>query len=608
MKHFLLSLACAVGLGSQASELTNPTFLKLKEVNSYWASQKDINAAALPEIQPQNERAWIKTHLQLVEQILRKRTVSHLTVSQAANRAAALDKLNGYWQEGAFPINESYSYRTPIFIDKHDNFCAVGYLVKATGFEAVSRKIALKANLAYVHDMNYPGLDKWAAAYGFTKEELAWIQPGYPPQTTFAKVGEGANGEINILYTDEANGILYAGGSFTKVDSTLSAANIAAITESNGSYTWQSLGSGVNGTVNAICTFDNKIWAGGSFTEAGGTAAAYIAYWNGASWHAAGNLMGTVKDMVVYKNQLYAINDCNTCFTAASYLVKWNGTAWDDVHYENGNFNKLFVYEGTLLIGGKFAAGTSCQQNVLQYDGDTVLPAGNCMKNEVYSFAVYSDTLLAGVKFYENGDSAVVKYLDGNTWKTYIRAASDVEPGISGAAVKALLAKNNVLCMGGEFHTSGIAMTWTNNFLANDTAAGGDENLGDFDAPVNSFALFRNKLFVAGRFVRSGPVSKVNRICAKSTLPGLETPAGIEDLPASFITVAPNPVASGASFSIASNMPLNKVQLWDISGRLAGQWGKQEDIYHLPGIAPGLYVVHATTDKGAVMKSKVIVQ
>ncbi len=608
MKHLLILVACAVSFYCRASELTNQTFLKLKAVNSQWVCQKDVDAATLPNINAQDERAWIKNHLQLVEQILRKRDIKHLTAEQAANRAIALDKLNCYWHEGAFPVNESYSCRTPIFIDAHDNFCAVGYLVKATGFEEVSRKIASRTNLAYVLEMNYPELDKWAADYGFTKDELAWIQPGYPPQTTFAKVGEGANGEINVLHTDAANGILYAGGSFTKVDSTVSAANIAAVTESNGNYTWQALGAGVNGAVNAICTFGGKVWAGGSFTEAGGSPASYIAYWQGNSWHAAGGLMGTVKDFAVYKNELYAINDCNTCFTPASYLVKWNGTSWSDIHYQNGNFNKLFVYEGTLLIGGKFTAGGSCAQNVLQYDGDTVLSAGNCLNNEVYFFAVYRDTLLAGVNFYENGDSAVVKYLDGNTWKTYIKAVSDFEQGISGLATRALLAKNNVLCIGGQFRTSGIAMTWTSNFLANDALANPDENLGEFDGPINSFALFRNKLFVAGSFTQASLAEKVNRICSKSTLPGLETPSGIEDAMVSSISVSPNPVASEASFSITSGTAFNKIQLWDISGRLSREWNNQEDVYLLSGIAPGLYVVHATSAKGVVAKSKIVVR
>ena len=132
----------------------NATYKKLTEVNKCWADQPDVRPAMLPGYAALTEREWIRTHLSLVEGILSNRNTDHLSSAQKHNRAKCLSLLHGYWLSGNFPVNEDYATRTPIFIDKYDNFCAVGYLVKATGNEQVSRMIAAKTNLAYVKEMN----------------------------------------------------------------------------------------------------------------------------------------------------------------------------------------------------------------------------------------------------------------------------------------------------------------------------------------------------------------------------------------------------------------------------------------------------------------------
>ena len=100
-------------------------FRQLVTVNQQWMFQKDINQHQLPSPVTDNPGEWIRHHLKLVEQTLRNRDVSHLTTTQASNRNRALQLLNGYWKQGNFPINDQFTYRTPIFIDRYDNFCAV---------------------------------------------------------------------------------------------------------------------------------------------------------------------------------------------------------------------------------------------------------------------------------------------------------------------------------------------------------------------------------------------------------------------------------------------------------------------------------------------------
>ena len=98
------------------------TYQKLCEVNKCWTEQQDIQQLDMPAFDARGEREWIRTHLQLVEQVLRSRSTEGLSAAQTANRLTALSHLNEYWHDGNFPINDKYSYRTPIFIDRYDNF------------------------------------------------------------------------------------------------------------------------------------------------------------------------------------------------------------------------------------------------------------------------------------------------------------------------------------------------------------------------------------------------------------------------------------------------------------------------------------------------------
>ena len=52
---------------------------------------------------------------------------------------------------------------------------------------------------------------------------------------------------------------------------------------------WTALGSGLGDRVNALALSGNDLYAVGSFTNAGGTAANHIAKWNGSSWAALGS-------------------------------------------------------------------------------------------------------------------------------------------------------------------------------------------------------------------------------------------------------------------------------------------------------------------------------
>lgn len=160
---------------------------QLLALNKYWKYQP-VDAAILREhICFDQHTDLIQLHLQLVEAHLRRQPTDHLSVTQRAKRTEGLDWLHAYWQAGQFPINNHHPGQVvPYFIDDFGTACAVGHMVRETGFGTFAEKVRQENNYAYLEDMDYPELSDWAITYGFEELELRWIQPGYSsPQVYF---------------------------------------------------------------------------------------------------------------------------------------------------------------------------------------------------------------------------------------------------------------------------------------------------------------------------------------------------------------------------------------------------------------------------------------
>ena len=121
----------------------------------------------------------LQTHLEYVERKLRNADISHLTTVQKTNRNHILNILNQYWKRGQFPKNDYFSTRKSVFIDRNGTHCAVGYLIKQTVGEAVSRQVNAKYQFASIYDIQMTELFTWANKYGLSIDECAMIQPTY---------------------------------------------------------------------------------------------------------------------------------------------------------------------------------------------------------------------------------------------------------------------------------------------------------------------------------------------------------------------------------------------------------------------------------------------
>ena len=153
---------------------------------------------------------------------------------------------------------------------------------------------------------------------------------------------------------------LYAGGYFTTAGG-LAVSNVACW---NGSA-WSALGLGMNnyGYVQALAVSGTRLYAGGTFITAGGIDAKYIASWDGSAWSPLGSGMsgefgsGPVYALALSGTTLYAGGGfTNAGGTSANYLARWNGSAWTALGSgANAAVKALSVSGSNLYAGGNFS-------------------------------------------------------------------------------------------------------------------------------------------------------------------------------------------------------------------------------------------------------------
>jgi hypothetical protein len=148
----------------------------------------------------------------------------------------------------------------------------------------------------------------------------------------------GTNNDIVSLFADSINNKLYAGGHFTQVNNTV----MWGIASWNGNR-WDSLRHGMDDSsytnmpanTNSINRYGNYLYMGGSFLRAGNLPNThYLARWDGSQWSAVpgGAPNNVVDDIIVYNNELYICGVFDSVGNVpASGIAKWNGTTWQSI-------------------------------------------------------------------------------------------------------------------------------------------------------------------------------------------------------------------------------------------------------------------------------------
>ena len=220
--------------------------------------------------------------------------------------------------------------------------------------------------------------------------------------TAWSALDTGMNNTVYALAV-AGNGDVYAGGSFSRA----SGATASRVARWNGT-TWSALGTGVNNDVRALAVAGNgDVYVGGTFSTAGGAAAANIAKWNGTAWSPLGaGLTGATSNMVralvvAGNGDVYAGGSFTAAGgAAANSVARWNGTAWSPLGAgvtENGTAGTVYALavaaNGDLYAGGQFAtAGGAAASNLAKWNGTSWSPlVTGQVAYEVFALAAASN-------------------------------------------------------------------------------------------------------------------------------------------------------------------------------------------------------------------------
>jgi hypothetical protein len=306
-------------------------------------------------------------------------------------------------------------------------------------------------------------------------------------------------------------GAIYVGGNFERMSGT-SAAFIAKW--ENG--IWDTVASGINGKVNAIC-FDSSdnMWIGGQFTTVNGLESNYIARRNGNIWEPVEGFNSQVRTIVSRNGKVYAGGDFNfydSARTDYSMVAVFDGQSWRNHGILGSNaggkvISLAFREPGFLIAGGIFENdGTdNISPNVAYFDGSRWKSLGEGLDGMVLSLACINDDVYAGGYFNHSGEIQCrsIARFDGSIW-------TEVDGGASGGdypSVLSLAASESGLFAGGNFTRIGSIDCWNTAYLFNgswmnylpETRNGTISSIGTFTVDKKN-----DILYAGGGFVRTG--------------------------------------------------------------------------------------------------------
>ena len=362
---------------------------------------------------------------------------------------------------------------------------------------------------------------------------------------TWSALGNGMNADVYALALDSA-GNLYAGGSFTSAGGT--PAN--RIAEWDGSA-WLPLGSGMDAEVYALAT-DGRgyLYAGGNFTSAGGETVNRVAKWDGTAWTALGSGMNAeVYALAVSgSGDLYAGGSFTSAGSiTANRIAKWDGTAWSEVGGgTSGRINALiFDTAGNLYAGGSF---TSPAGRIAKWDGAAWSSLGSGVSNSVRALALDgSGNLYAAGSFTSasGGSASRIAKWDGTTW-------SALSSGMNAEVYSLAISGNGDLYAGGDFATAGGA---TVNYISKWDGSTWSALENGMNDTVRALAIDRNgSIYAGGIFKTAGSVT-ANYIAVWGTArPGpFPTPTSLP--PISIVPATDNPLfCTGESTTITIDL------------------------------------------------------
>lgn len=297
--------------------------------------------------------------------------------------------------------------------------------------------------------------------------------------TAWGPIGNGINGPVYALAS--VGGMLYAGGDgvsrWDGSDWTLLggsdafSSSVTAIASDgvrvyagttnhglhvwNGS-TWSSMAiTSTAGapSVQALCWSGGVLYAGGSFTHAGGVPAKNIARWNGSTWSSVGGANDTVRAIAAWNGRIIAIGSFSRIggtdvVGIASY--PGSGTTWSRL---GGGLSR----DGSCLLGRATDLLVGGSGGVERWNGSawsvlgTPETAPSGYGSGVVGLAEVGGALFASEVFVQQAHPGIVRRWDGSAWNR-ITPSGFCDGSISGITID-----DTTLLVEGRFTRIGAA-------------------------------------------------------------------------------------------------------------------------------------------------------
>jgi len=601
---FTLYISCSLSLYANNHNLTNSHFNHLSEINKEWLNHKEACPKSTISFNSDIDR--IQLHLNLVIKHLKFNKPSNLNSTQLSNRMYLLVELKKYADKKIFPINKYHSTRQPYFVDYLGTNCAVGQMIYRSGHEQLVIKISKTHNYDYIEDIKTKGIKKWANEFGFTLEELKWIQPTYAPSTIIEQVLDGTNGSVTKIVNNSFDGSLTIAGDFTELNN-LPCLNIGIYKNDQLSC----LDTGVDGIINDILNQSGDIYVFGELNHNGQVFP--VAKYDGSSWSylsipnrdsaicTSANFGGfgyrfemTISHSSIPQHQeIWHYLTTNTWEKQAKVkgiILDIIASTYGRVHV--GHFDSVIVYNPNSVIDT-----TLIVNNVLINSNNTNswYGIGSNISDTVNSvIEVGSALIIGGTCSNQPGTSNVClsRYFNSVLQPLFLNNLGTEDYSVNTIAYS----NGSELTFGGNFQINPGFGPYGSNLATYNIANNQVQPIALLDQAVNSLSYFNNELYIGGDFQTNLAIQNINYLAR------IVSTVGIDKLPYdNLFNLYPNPfttlinlegIEDGVTFSILN-----------IDGRIIKNGTIMNNkINDLDLLSKGTYLLHLKTTNGLLVK------
>jgi hypothetical protein len=329
-----------------------------------------------------------------------------------------------------------------------------------------------------------------------------------------------SKGNIGTLLTITSNdSVVYLGGKYGGIDNQ----PVSSIGYySSSSKQWQQLGGGVSQGlvyVQALAISGDRVFVAGSFTKAGGKIVNNIAEWNTTTkeWNSLGTgINGSVFALTVKDDNLYVGGDFSFADTLdASRIARWNikDKRWTSLKKGiYGSVHALAFNGDNLYVGGAFTrANDSAVANLAVFDtkADTWSTVGSGITGGSYPIVTAivaddSNNVYIGGKFSKAGDTVMNNITKWNEIsKKWNSLGNGIQPFQNQLPVGTVSLSGKSVYVGGTFSTVGNTLK-ANNIAEWNTSESAWKPIGDISGDstsrVSSLVASNGRLYAGGVF------------------------------------------------------------------------------------------------------------